>query len=132
VLFDRTRHAWAKVHEWARLKPEFEKRGAFALLWGLTVHDKQSGDELFLEGLKLIEAAAEDERNFVKKAVNMALRATGKRNAKLHAAAMAVAERLAKSSDPAARWNGKDALRELQSASVMRRVAKRKVQKAQA
>lgn len=122
VLFDRTPHAWSKVRAWAKLKPEFEKRGAFALLWGLTTHDKRSGDEPFLAGLALIEAAAEDGRNFVKKAVNMALRATGKRNANLHAAAIATAQRLARSNDATARWNGKDALRELQSASVSRRV----------
>jgi 3-methyladenine DNA glycosylase AlkD len=113
ALFDRTPHAWSKVRQWAGLKDEFGKRAAFALLWGLTVHDKRSGDEPFLKGLKLIEEAADDERNFVKKAVNMALRATGKRNAALRAAAVAVAQRLAASDNAAARWNGKDALREL-------------------
>ena len=113
ALFDRTPHAWSKVCAWAKCNEEFQKRAAFALLWGLTVHDKESGDEPFLQGLKLIEQAAADERNFVKKAVNMALRATGKRNATLQAAALGVAERLAASSDSTARWNGKDALREL-------------------
>ena len=125
-LFDKTPHAFAKVAKWAREKQEFQKRAAFALLWGLTVHDKQSGDEPFLKGLKLIEGAATDERNFVKKAVNMALRATGKRNAALHAAAVATATRLAASKDPTARWNGKDALRELNGPSVTRRLARKK------
>lgn len=112
-LFDKTVAAWTMVERWANLKGEFQKRAAFALIWSLTVHDKRSGDAAFLNRLKLIERAATDERNFVKKAVNMALRATGKRNAALHAAATATAERLADSSDLTARWNGKDALREL-------------------
>src|SRR5687767_11269396 len=112
-LFARTAHAWGKVAEWSARPEEFVKRTAFALLWGLTVPDHQAGDERFTEGLRLIESAATDDRNFVKKAVNMALRATGKRNAGLNAAAVAVAKRLAESPDPAARWVGKDALREL-------------------
>ena len=98
------------------------KRAAFALLWGLTVHDKTAGDEPFLDGLTLIERAATDERNFVKKAVNMALRAIGKRNAALHAAAVAAARRLAEAPGQSARWVGKDALRDLTSAGVLRRV----------
>jgi 3-methyladenine DNA glycosylase AlkD len=122
-LFDRTPYAWGKVRQWARRKEEFVKRAAFALLWGLTVHDKHAGDEPFLEGLRLVERAAGDERNFVKKAVNMALRAIGKRSPALNAAAAAVAERLAASPDAAARWVGKDALRELRSPSVSRRLA---------
>ena len=127
ALFDRTPHAWRKVTQWAGRKDEYEKRAAFALLWGLTVHDKTTGDQPFLKGLALIERAATDERLYVKKAVNMALRATGKRNAALHKAALAVSQRLAASDDATARWVGKDALRELNSASVLRRVsAKRK------
>ena len=122
-LFDRTPHAWKKVTQWSRLKEEFSRRAAFALLWGLTVHDKEADDENFAKGLALIERAATDERNFVKKAVNMALRAIGKRNKTLHAAAVATAERLAASSDLTARWVGKDALRELASGSVTRRLA---------
>jgi len=124
-LFDRTPHAWKKVSQWSSLLGEFQKRGGFALLWALSVHDKQAADERFLAGLKLIEREAADDRNFVKKAVNMALRAIGKRNAALHAAAIEVAQRLAKSTDAAARWNGKDALRELNSASVKSRLKRR-------
>jgi 3-methyladenine DNA glycosylase AlkD len=112
-LFDRTPHAWSKVEQWSKRKPEFEKRAAFALLWGLTVHDKQAGDETFVQALKWIEAAANDDRHFVKKAVNMALRATGKRNPKLRAAAVQTAKRLASSSRESERWIGRDALREL-------------------
>src|SRR6185503_11013212 len=124
-LFDRTPHAWAKVAEWSRRRGEFEKRTAFALLWSLSVHDKHAGDEPFIQGLALIEREAGDERNFVKKAVNMALRAVGKRNRALHAAALAVARRLAGSSNAVARWGGKDALKELTSPAVIRRLAGR-------
>ena len=112
-LFDRSPHAWTMVDKWSKRRAEFEKRTAFALLWSLSVHDKSAADERFIEGLGLIEREATDERNFVKKAVNMALRATGKRNRALRAAAVAVARRLAGSDDATARWVGKDALREL-------------------
>jgi 3-methyladenine DNA glycosylase AlkD len=122
-LFDRTPHAWDMVEPWCDRKAEFVKRTAFALLWSLSVHDKRAGDDQFIHGLRLIERAATDERNFVKKAVNMALRAIGKRNAALNAVAVAVAERLANAPQVAARWVGKDALRELTSPSVTRRLA---------
>jgi 3-methyladenine DNA glycosylase AlkD len=124
-LFDRTAHAWAKVAQWSGSKDEFVKRTAFALLWSLSVHDKRAGNEPFVQGLLLIERAAADERNFVKKAVNMALRAVGKRNRALNAAAVSTARRLAGSTNAAARWVGKDALRELRSPSVIRRLAPR-------
>jgi 3-methyladenine DNA glycosylase AlkD len=92
------------------------------------VHDKRAGDEPFVQGLVLVERAATDERHFVKKAVNMALRAIGKRSPALNAAAVAVARRLsaAESEQAAARWVGKDALRELTSPSVVRRLAARR------
>ncbi len=121
-LFDRTKHAWKKVSQWAKAKPEFTKRTAFALIWSLSVHDKKAPNRTFLDGLKLIETAATDERNFVKKAVNMALRATGKRNVALNAAAIKTAERLSKSEDATARWVGGHALRELESPSVRKRL----------
>ena len=125
-LFDRTPHAWQKVAQWCGRREEFVKRAAFALLWGLTTHDKQAGDERFIQSLRFIERAASDDRNFVKKAVNMALRAIGKRNLALNAAAVAVARRLADSPEAAARWVGKDALRELTSVGVIRRLATRR------
>jgi 3-methyladenine DNA glycosylase AlkD len=121
-LFDRTPHAWAKVRQWSRKRNEFEKRTGFALLWSLTVHDKRATDAQFVQGLALIERAAGDGRHFVKKAVNMALRAIGKRNIALNAAAVAVARRLADSPEAAARWVGKDALRELTGPGVTRRL----------
>ena len=123
-LFDRTPHAWAKVTQWSRKRGEFEKRTAFALLWSLAMHDKRSDEKPFLQGLALIERAADDDRNFVKKAVNMALRAIGKRNRALNAAAVAVARRLASSDNAAAKWVGKDALRELTGAGVTKRLRK--------
>ena len=121
-LFDRSPHRWAKVKKWSKSRNEFEKRTAFALLWSLSVHDKQATDAQFSAGLTLIERAANDERNFVKKAVNMALRAIGKRNQKLNSAAVLLARRLAESDDQTARWIGRDALRELTSPSVRKRL----------
>jgi 3-methyladenine DNA glycosylase AlkD len=126
ALFDRSPHAWRKIAQWAPRHDEYVKRAAFALLASKTVHDKQADDALFLHGLDLIETYAGDERNFVKKAVNWALRSIGKRNAVLHAASVEVATRLAQSKDSAPRWIGKDALRELNSAAVIARLAKRR------
>ena len=121
-LFDRTPHAWTKVAAWSSRRNEFEKRTAFALLWSLTVHDKSAANEAFEQGLHLIEREAGDERHFVKKATNMALRAIGKRNRALNAAAVVVARRLAQSKDASARWVGQDALRELTSPAVRARL----------
>lgn len=113
ALFDRTASRWRKVTQWASKKDEYQRRAAFALLWGLTVHDKDADDAHYLEGLALIEQASTDERHYVKKAVSMALRATGKRNAALRTAAVATAKRLAASDSASATWIGSDALREL-------------------
>ena len=124
-LFHRTSHAWEKVTKWSTKRDEFEKRTAFALLWSLAMHDDRAGSERFTTGLALIERAATDERNFVKKAVNMALRAIGKRNRSLNTASVAVARRLAESDEAAAAWVGKDALRELTSPAVAKRLSAR-------
>lgn len=86
-LFDRSPHAWKKVRQWSRREGEFEKRTAFALLWALALHDKSAPDENLLEGLALIEREAADTRNFVKKAVDMALRAVAQRRSLANAAA---------------------------------------------
>jgi 3-methyladenine DNA glycosylase AlkD len=122
-LFDRTPHAWRKVSSWSRRRDEFVKRAAFALLASLALHDKQTGDGPFLETLPLIEHAATDERNFVKKGVSWALRSVGRRSSPLHAAALALARRLAGSDNPTARWVGKDALRDLTSPKLRTRLA---------
>jgi 3-methyladenine DNA glycosylase AlkD len=130
-LFDRTPHAWAKVTKWSDRPEEFVKRAAFALLASLAGHDKSAGDEAFLGSLPLIERAATDERNFVKKGVSWALRRIGRRNAALNAAAVTLSRRLADSPQAAARWVGKDALRELTSAAVIRSFAAGKKTKRQ-
>lgn len=126
ALFDRTPHSWGKIAGWARKRDEFVRRAAFALLASLTVHDKDADDEPFAAGLLLIEPAASDERNFVKKSVNWALRSIGKRSPALHTASVAIAQRLAESSDATARWIGKDALRDLASPATVRRLAKQR------
>ena len=119
VLFDRTSHAWSKVTEWSDRRGEFAKRASFALLACLALHDKGAPDEPFLEGLRLIEQAASDDRNFVKKGVSWAIRLVGRRNAALNAASVTVARRLSTSENPSARWIGKGALKELTSAAVV-------------
>jgi 3-methyladenine DNA glycosylase AlkD len=125
-LFDRTPHAWKKVAQWCDRREEFTKRAGFALLWALALHDKHAGDDAFLRCLPAVERAASDERNFVKKAVNMALRAIGIRNSALNAAVVTVARRLADSRDAASRWVGQTTLRELKSPASTRRLAKKK------
>jgi 3-methyladenine DNA glycosylase AlkD len=124
-LFDRTPFAWEKARQWSTSRREFVKRAAFALMAGLAVHDKAAPDRRFLALLPLIERAAHDERNFVKKAVNWALRTIGKRSRALNTAALAVARRLARSKDATGRWVGRDALRELTSPNVRARLARR-------
>lgn len=109
-LFDRSPHAFAMVDRWAGDPAEFVRRAAFALLASLALHDRKSGDEQFLARMPLIEAAATDDRNFVKKGVSWALRAIGgKKSPALRAAAHDLADRLAASSDKSAKWIGRDA-----------------------
>lgn len=115
-LFDRAAAAWDKVDEWAARDDEFVKRAGFALLWSLANHDRAAGDDRFLDGLILIEETGGDGRPLVDKAIGMALRAIGKRRPTVRAEALAVAERLAASEDPAARRIGRPAARELQRA----------------
>jgi 3-methyladenine DNA glycosylase AlkD len=111
-LFRKTPLAWKKAQQWSRRKPEFVRRAGFTMMAVLAVHDKQAPDQQFIALLPLIEGTAADDRNFVKKAVNWALRQIGKRNARLRQEAIAVARRLAQSKSPSARWVGRDALRE--------------------
>lgn len=123
-LFDQSPHAWDKVGMWAKRKDEFPKRAGFALLACLALHGRGADNADFIKHLPLIEAHAGDERNFVKKAINWALRAIGGRNAELNAAAVAVAQRLAASDSAAAKWVGKDALRELAKRAKATKAAK--------
>jgi 3-methyladenine DNA glycosylase AlkD len=123
-LFDKTPHAWPKVAKWSNRREEFVKRAAFALLASVALHDKAAPDAPFLESFSLIERAATDDRNFVKKAVSWALRGIGKRNPALNAAALRLARRLAESTDSVTRWIGKDALRDLATPATRRRFEK--------
>lgn len=136
-LFDQTTHAWGKASEWAKRDEEWVKRAGFALMAGLAVHDESGTDRAFSRLLPLIVQAAWDERNFVKKAVNWALRNIGKRNLAPNTAAIACAEKILaaanrragaeRGGDPSARsarWVASDALRELTSDKVRARVAK--------
>jgi len=121
-LFDRTPHAWRKAEQWAKQDAEFVKRAGYALLACLALHDKAASDAQFLKSLEWIESGADDDRNFVKKGVSWALRLVGRRNQSLNAAAVELCERLVESPAPAARWNGKQALRELTSPLVKRQL----------
>ncbi len=111
------------IEEWARRDEEFVKRAAFAIIAGLAWHDKTLPDVRFLKYLKLIKAAATDDRNFVKKAVNWALRNIGKRTMELNGAALATAREIKKLDNKAARWIAADAIRELESDKIQARLA---------
>jgi 3-methyladenine DNA glycosylase AlkD len=127
-LFDRTPHAIDKAFEWSARKPEFQKRAGFVLMAGMAVHDKHAGDDVFLSFLPVIAREAHDERNFVKKAVNWALRQIGKRNLALNRAAIATAKQIQADGTRAGRWIAADALRELTSDAKqarLRELAKR-------
>jgi 3-methyladenine DNA glycosylase AlkD len=125
TLFDKTPHAWSKVDAWAPRQEEFVRRAAFALLAGLALHDRDAPDERFLETLPLVERGATDGRNFVKKGVSWALRSIGSRSPALHGAALDLARQLSSSDVPAARWVGKDTVRDLSRPLVRKRVAAR-------
>jgi 3-methyladenine DNA glycosylase AlkD len=114
-LFRYTPFAWAAAAEWAGAKREFVRRAAFALMASLAVKAKDAPDEAFEALLPLITSAATDQRNLVRKAVNWALRAIGKRNLRLRRAAIAAAENIRIIDSPAARWIAADALRELRA-----------------
>lgn len=111
-LFDRTPFVWQKIPKWAADKREYVRRAAFSTLAGAAVHDKAAEDQRFLDGLALVEQYAFDERNYVRKAVNWALRNIGKRNKRLLRAAVACAKRVRAQDSKAARWIAADALRE--------------------
>jgi 3-methyladenine DNA glycosylase AlkD len=112
-LFDKTAHAYAKVPVWAAREEEFVRRAAFALIASLALHDKKAPDQPFVRFFPLIEKHAADDRNFVKKGVSWALRGIGHRNPALRARALKLSEKLTKSPDAAARWIGKDAIKDL-------------------
>jgi len=115
-LFDQVPHAYSKVKQWAPKKEEFIRRGAFALLACLALHDKQADDQVFLRYLPLIEKAADDDRNFVKKALLWAMRGIGGRGPELKAEVLSLAHRLAASPEKSAQWVGRNTIRELSKA----------------
>ena len=121
-LFDKTPFAVAKAKEWCRRGEEFEKRAGFVLMAELAVHDKNAKDQVFLDFLPLIIDGASDKRNFVKKAVNWSLRQIGKRNLKLNKAAVSTALKIQKMESGSAKWVASDALRELKSPQVQKRL----------
>lgn len=117
-LFARTAHVEAKTRQWADDEREFVRRAGFALIACHAVHGKTVPDEAFLPYLDLVERHSGDPRNFVRKAVDWALRQIGKRSAALHRPALALADRLAGSDDRTARWIGRNAGKELRSEKV--------------
>ena len=121
-LFDRVPLAWQKVGDWSQREEEFVKRAAYTLIACLAWHDKEAGDDKFVALLPVIVKGATDERNFVKKAVNWALRHIGKRNPNLNKLAIKTAEEIQKIDSRAARWIAADALRELTSEAVQKRL----------
>ena len=121
-LFEKTPLAWQKIIDWSEREEEFVKRTAFALIACLAWHDKKVEDEKFIELFPVIMRGAVDERNFVKKAVNWALRNIGKRNLNLNKAAMNAAKEIQRLDSKAARWIAFDALRELESEAVQMRL----------
>ncbi|WP_158219846.1 DNA alkylation repair protein [Ideonella sp. A 288] len=122
--YRRSPLAWGRVDAWADRRDEFVRRAAFALLACLAVHDKSTDDARFVAALALVEAASDDGRNLVRKAVNWALRGIGKRNAALNAEALAAAGRIAARGTPSARWIAADARRELLGGAVQVRLAR--------
>ena len=124
-LFDRTPFAEKKIFEYSKRSEEFVKRTGFVLICARTVHDKKAKDNEFERYLPLIKREATDERNFVKKVVNWALRQIGKRNINLNRKAIELGEEMKAMDSKPARWIASDALRELKSDRVQKRFRKR-------
>ena len=121
-LFDKTPFAYKKAIQWSRAKEEFVKRAGFTLMATLSVHDKKAENKKFTKFLPIIKRESADNRNFVKKAVNWALRQIGKRNRELNQEAVKTAKEILKMDSKAAKWVASDAVRELTSVSVQKRL----------
>ena len=121
-LFEKNQLAWKKIVDWSEREEEFVKRAAFSLLACLAWHDKMASNDKFIELLPVIIRGATDERNFVKKAVNWALRNIGKRNLKLNEVAINTGQEIKRLDSKAARWIAADAIRELESESIQKRL----------
>jgi 3-methyladenine DNA glycosylase AlkD len=124
-LFDLTFFAWKKIYEWAERDEEFVKRAAFSIIAGLSFHDKKSPDEKFEELFEIIKRESIDERNYVKKAVNWALRNIGKRNLSLNKKAIKVAKEIKNIDSKSAKWIANDAIKELKSSKIQERLKKK-------
>jgi len=123
-LFDKTKFAEAKAVEWSMRKSEFVKRAGFVLMAALSVHDKKAKDAMFVKFFPIIQRESRDERNFVKKAVNWALRQIGKRNRSLNKKAIEIGKKIGQFDSKSAKWIASDALRELTSKKVQQRLKK--------
>jgi 3-methyladenine DNA glycosylase AlkD len=125
-LFDQTPYAYKKVQQWSEDDKEFKKRAAFSLIAGLAVHDKNAPDSTFEQFFSLFIKHAADSRNYVKKAVNWALRNIGKRNQHLNKQAIQIAQKIQLIDAPSARWIASDVLRELANKKVQERLRLKK------
>jgi 3-methyladenine DNA glycosylase AlkD len=121
-LFDKTPFAYRKAVEWSGMEPEYTRRAGFALMAYLAVHDKKAGDARFEPFFPVLSSGSVDERNYVKKAVNWALRQIGKRNRRLNRLAIETGEEIARVDSKSARWIAADALRELRSEKIQSRL----------
>ncbi len=121
-LFDKKPRAYSKALVWSKRKEEYVKRAGFVLMAALSVHDKKAEDKKFERFLPIIKRESKDERNFVRKAVNWALRQIGKRNLRLNKLTIACAKEISKINDKSAKWIAGDALRELSSHKVLERL----------
>jgi 3-methyladenine DNA glycosylase AlkD len=125
-LFEKTPLVWKKILDWSNREEEFVKRTAFSLIACLAWHNKEAKDEKFLKLFPVIKRGATDERNFVKKAVNWALRNIGKRNLNMNKAAIKAARGIQRMKSQSARWIASNAIRELEGEAVQRRLRKQK------
>jgi 3-methyladenine DNA glycosylase AlkD len=124
-LFDLSPLAYKKVYQWADNEKEFVKRAAFSLIAGLAVHDKKATDDQFISFLNIIKKQSTDDRNYVKKAVNWALRNIGKRNPTLNKKALQTAKEIKQIDSKTARWIASDAIRELESKKIQEKLKKK-------
>lgn len=124
-LFDKTPFVLDRIIAFSNSKSEFVKRAGFTLMATYAVHNKKEKDDVFISFLPIIEREAHDERNFVKKAVNWALRQIGKRNITLHKEAIFTAERILEQETRSAKWIATDALRELNNPKIEATITKR-------
>lgn len=126
-LFDKTPFAYEKALEWSKREEEFQKRAGFSIVAWLAVHDKKKDDKWFENFLEIIKKESTDSRNYVKKAVNWALRQIGKRNWDMNKKTIKTAEQILKIDDKTAKWNARDAIKELAGEKVKLKLNKKKI-----